>query len=124
MNFTDEQFEALAPFEPYFRTITTARYASYVGFRNAERIWKILKEAGLHNGSKPNFACGQCVSRLIKQAAVPWFADKDARIAAKNESEAVEATLAVLESTPKAEADPKPKKTSSPKKSTKTKKES
>lgn len=75
MNFTPEQFEALAPFERYFHTAVESKYASYVGFRNAEKIWNTLQAAGV-KGVRPNFACGQCVFRLVKQAGTLWFQDR------------------------------------------------
>ena len=107
MNFTDEQFEALAHFEPQFTTLTRSRYVSYVGFNNARRIDTILKDAGLQSANvRTNYACAECVKRLLEKAAKAWFEDRDARIAAARKKEAAKAT---------AEEAPKPKKTSKPK---------
>ncbi len=112
MNFTNEQFDALAPFEPKFTTLVRSHYVSYVGFQNARRIDAILKEAGLQPAAaRTNYACADCVKRLVLKAATAWFEDRDARIAAAQEKEAAQATAepASAPSTPK--ADPTPAKT-------------
>lgn len=112
MNFTNEQFDALAPFEPKFTTLVRSHYVSYVGFQNARRIDAILKEAGLQPAAaRTNYACADCVKRLVLKAATAWFQDRDARIAAANDKQAVQATAeaASAPSTPK--ADPTPAKT-------------
>lgn len=83
MNFTDEQFNALAPFEPRFTTLIRSHYVSYVGFGNAKRIDTILKEAGLQPAAaRTNYACAECVKRLVEKAARAWFDDKQARFEA------------------------------------------
>ena len=115
MNFTDEQFDVLAHFEPQFTTLTRSHYVSYVGFNNARRIDNILKEAGLQPaGARTNYACADCVKRLVAKAAKAWFEDRDARIAAAQEKEAAQATAeaASAPSTPK--ADPTPAKADKP----------
>lgn len=108
MTFTDQQFEALAPFEQTFETVTRSNYASYVGFRRAKLIHQIMQEAGIEN-SRVNYACGACVIRMLKRVAPLWLADKAARLAAAQEAEAAQKT---------AEEAPKPapkKKTTKPK---------
>lgn len=112
MIFTEEQFQALAPFEGYFRTATRSGYAGYVGFRNAEKIDKIIREAGLYkSGARTNYACASCVLRILRVAGKAYFQDKEERIAAANDKQAVQATAeaASAPSTPK--ADPTPAKT-------------
>lgn len=89
MNYTDEQFQTLAPFEGYFRTATRSGYAGYVGFRNAEKIDKIIREAGLYkSGARTNYACAACVLRILRIAGKAWFEDQQARIAAANDAAA------------------------------------
>lgn len=105
MNYTDEQFQTLAPFEGYFRTATRSGYAGYVGFRNAEKIDKIIREAGLYkSGARTNYACASCVLRILRIAGKAWFEDQEARIAAANDKQAVQATAEASSapSTPKA----------------------
>ena len=110
MNFTDEQFNALAPFESRFTTLIRSHYVSYVGFGNAKRIDAILKEAGLTPAAtRTNYACAECVKRLVEKAARAWFEDKQARIDAANDAEAAKTMTEPVE-----ECDentiPKPKK--------------
>lgn len=93
MNYTEEQFQALAPFEGYFRTANRSGYAGYVGFRNAERIDKIIHEAGLSTSNvRTNYACASCVLRILRTAGKAYFEDKEARIAAANDEQAAQAT--------------------------------
>lgn len=93
MNYTEEQFQTLAPFEGYFRTATRSGYAGYVGFRNAEKIDKIIREAGLYkSGARTNYACASCVLRILRIAGKAWFEDQEARIAAANDEQAAQAT--------------------------------
>ena len=112
MIYTEEQFQALAPFEGYFRTATRSGYAGYVGFKNAERIDRIIHDAGLSTSNvRTNYACASCVLRILRVAGKAYFQDKEARIAAANDKQAVQATAeaASAPSTPK--ADPTPAKT-------------
>lgn len=106
MKFTNEQFDALAPFEPKFTTLVRSHYVSYVGFQNARRIDAILKEAGLQPAAaRTNYACADCVKRLVLKAATAWFEDRDARIAAANDKQAAQEP-APAPSTPKAAPTP------------------
>lgn len=116
MIYTEEQFQTLAPFEGYFRTATRSGYAGYVGFRNAEKIDKIIREAGLFkSGARTNYACASCVLRILRVAGKAYFQDKEERIAAANDAEAAKLSAAAAQepasapSTPK--ADPTPAKT-------------
>lgn len=111
MNYNDEQFQALAPFEGYFRTALRSGYAGYVGFRNAERIDKILKEAGLTaKAVRTNYACSSCVLRLLRKAGKAWFEDQEARIAAANDEQAIKASVEAIRAiTEPASAPSKPK---------------
>lgn len=112
MIYTEEQFQALAPFEGYFRTATRSGYAGYVGFKNAERIDRIIHDAVLSTSNvRTNYACASCVLRILRVAGKAYFQDKEERIAAANDKQAVQATAeaASAPSTPK--ADPTPAKT-------------
>lgn len=110
MTFTDEQFERLAPFEHHFITVTRSNYAGYIGYRNAERLHAVLKEAGLCSPNhRTSYTCAKCVMDLLRKAATPWLKDKEERIAAANEAAALAASLAA-EKAAKAAADPTPAK--------------
>ena len=64
-----------------------------MGFRNAEKIDKIIREAGLYkSGARTNYACAACVLRILRIAGKAWFEDQEARIAAANDQQAVQAT--------------------------------
>lgn len=115
MNFTDEQFNALAQFEPKFTTLTRSHYVSYVGFQNAKRIDAILKAAGLQPATaRTNYACADCVKRLVLKAATAWFEDRDARIAAQNEKAAAQATAEAAQPATKKAPAPKSAKADKP----------
>lgn len=101
MTFTDEQFERLAPFEHYFLTITRSNYAGYVGYRNAERIHAVLKEAGLCSPNhRTNYTCAKCVMDLLRKAGKPWLADKEERAALAAQRAAQEAQKEAAAPTP------------------------
>lgn len=108
MNYTEEQFQTLAPFEGYFRTATRSGYAGYVGFRNAEKIDKIIREAGLYkSGARTNYACASCVLRILRIAGKAWFEDQEARIAAANDAEAAKISAAAVQEPATAPSTPK-----------------
>lgn len=111
MNYTEEQFQALSPFEGYFRTATRSGYAGYVGFRNAERIDKIIRAAGLSTSNvRTNYACASCVLRILRVAGKAWFEDQEARIAAANDEQAIKASVEAIRAiTEPASAPSKPK---------------
>lgn len=108
MNYTEEQFQTLAPFEGYFRTATRSGYAGYVGFKNAEKIDKIIREAGLYkSGARTNYACAACVLRILRIAGKAWFEDQEARIAAANDAEAAKISAAAAQEPATAPSTPK-----------------
>lgn len=118
MTFTDEQFERLAPFEHHFLTVTRSNYAGYIGYRNAERLHAVLKEAGICSPNhRTSYTCSRCVMDLLRKAATPWLKDKEERIAAENNERAVllsveAAAMALNEPAPKpAKKTTKPKTT-------------
>lgn len=115
MIYTEEQFQALAPFEGYFRTATRSGYAGYVGFRNAEKIDKIIREAGLYkSGARTNYACASCVLRILRVAGKAYFQDKEARIAAANDAEAAKISAAAQEPVEEPAQEPEPELESKP----------
>lgn len=111
MTFTDDQFERLAPFEHHFITVTRSNYAGYIGYRNAERLHAVLKEAGLCTPNhRTSYTCSRCVMDLLRKAAVPWLADKEERIAAANDAAAA-ATYEAPQPARMESPDPEPAKT-------------
>jgi len=81
MNFSDKDFEALAPFESYFRTAVDADWCP-----NPGRAALVTMHAALdaHDGrtTRQDYNCGQCLLRLVKRVGYLYFADKTAREAA------------------------------------------
>ena len=110
MNYTEEQFEALAKYEDQFRTATRSNWATYVGFPAAKKIHGIMIEAGLAKANvHVNYACANCVLRLLKQAGKAWLEDKEARAKAAENPE--QAAPAPAGDAPKKKAAPKSGKT-------------
>ena len=110
MNYTEEQFEALAKYEDQFRTATRSNWATYVGFPAAKKIHGIMIEAGLAKANvHVNYACANCVLRLLKQAGRAWLEDQEARAKAAENPE--QAAPAPTEDAPKKKAAPKSTKT-------------
>lgn len=110
MNYTEEQFEALAKYEDQFRTATRSNWATNVGFPAAKKIHGIMIEAGLAKANvHVNYACANCVLRLIKQAGKAWLEDKQARIDAANDAAAAKTMKEPVEECDENSV-PKPKK--------------
>ena len=110
MNYTDQQFEALAQFEGHFEKALRASWCPYPGPAGVELIRKAVS-AATKRERRVNASCNNCILNLVKDAARMWYADKQARIDAANDAKAVELTK-------QAAAKPAPKKKST-KKSTK-----
>ena len=98
MNYTPEQFAALAPYEEHFRTAINAKWSRNPGRTALKTIYDNYTAA---TGSKDRFNpwCGNCVLNLMKKAGALWLADNEAKKkAAENpvqvESKPVKATEA------------------------------
>jgi hypothetical protein len=91
MTFNDEQFAALAKYESYFTDAVNANWCRYPGRAALEEVHKILHDATGDN-RRPNFTCGPCLLSLMKDTGKKYFKDKAERIAAQNETKAVELT--------------------------------
>ena len=110
MNYTEEQFQALAPYEKNFRTAVRAGWAMYVGFQPAKKIHQIMIDAGLAKANvHVNYSCAYCVLRLIKQAGRAWLEDQEER--AKLAEQPAEAAPAPAGDAPKKKTAPKSGKT-------------
>lgn len=89
MTLNDEQFERLAPYEPYFKTAIAASYPRSPGRRALEVIHKVLRELDPLQPAL-NSTCGTCILRILKKAGRLYFDRKE--MDAKNDAEAVAAT--------------------------------
>lgn len=80
MNYTDEQFAALAPFEDNFRTAIDGEWTRRVRTPDQLRI-KEIYEAATRSRIPFNQGCGTCLLNLLKRAGRLFFQDKTERVA-------------------------------------------
>ena len=78
MNYTDEQFAALAPFEDNFRTAIDGEWTRRVRTPDQLRI-KEIYEAATRSRIPFNQGCGTCLLNLLKRAGRLFFQDKEKR---------------------------------------------
>lgn len=85
MTFSDQTFNALAPYERHFRTATTGDWCSNPG-RDALLLMQGELDRIDGHVTRPNFNCSTCVLHIVKRVGYLYFADKaerDAQLAAK-----------------------------------------
>lgn len=75
MRFTDEQMEALRDLEPYFETAVRADWSRAVPRVMMETLHRIWEEA-IGHPYPFTLNCQQCQLNLLKDAGVPYFAQK------------------------------------------------
>ena len=94
---TDEQFNALAPFEHNYETALKANYSRYPGRAAIDTMFAIFREI---TGSRLNInrSCSTCVLNLVKSVGKLYFEEKERRQKAEEEAAA------------KTEPEPKPDK--------------
>ena len=80
MNYTDEQFAALAPFEDNFRTAIGGEWSRRIRTPDQLRI-KEIYEAATRSRIPFNQGCGTCLLNLLKRAGRLFFQDKTERVA-------------------------------------------
>lgn len=80
MNFSDKTFEALAPFERYFKTATEADWCPNPGRAALDAMAEALTEKDGRR-TAVNHACGSCILRVVKRTGYLWFEDKAQRAA-------------------------------------------
>lgn len=90
MNFSESTYEALAPFERYFKTACDADWCPNPGRAALDRMADALTEKDGRR-TAVNHACGSCILRVVKRTGYLFFEDKAAREAAAA-PEAPEAT--------------------------------
>lgn len=91
MNFSDKTFEALAPFERYFKTATEADWCPNPGRAALDAMAEALTEKDGRR-TAVNHACGSCILRVVKRTGYLWFEDKALRQAAEANGEAARAS--------------------------------
>lgn len=113
----DQQYERLAPYEPYFATALRTSYPRSPGPRALREIHAVLRELDPQTPTL-NTTCGTCILRVLKKAGRYYFDRKEA--IERETAEAVAATqeAAAAPETPEIKAP----KTRTGKSSTKTNK--
>lgn len=80
MNFSDKTFDALAPFERYFKTATEADWCPNPGRAALDAMADALTEKDGRR-TAVNHSCGSCILRVVKRTGYLWFEDKAAKAA-------------------------------------------
>ena len=116
----DQQYDRLAPYEPYFSTALRTSYPRSPGPRALREIHAVLRELDPLTPTL-NTTCGTCILRVLKKAGRLYFDRKEA--IATETAEAVAATKEAAEGpeTPQISTQ-KPKTGKAPAKSNKSKK--
>lgn len=77
---TDEQFNALAPFEDRFRTAVHDGWCRYPGLAALQTMAAVYT-AVTGQGVRINSGCSRCVLHIVQDAGRIFFAEKDRRTA-------------------------------------------
>lgn len=78
MHYSDENFELLKEYEPYFQTAVRSDWARGISLTMLTSLRRIFEETT----GKPypmRGSCGTCQLHLLKDAGTLWFQDKEAR---------------------------------------------
>jgi len=96
---TDEQFNALAPFEHNYETALKANYSRYPGRAAIDTMFAIFREI---TGSRINInrSCSTCVLNLVKSVGKLYFEEKERRQKAEEEAAKVAAAKTEPEPNP------------------------
>lgn len=81
MNFSESTYDALAPFERYFKTACDADWCPNPGRAALDRMADALTEKDGRR-TAVNHACGSCILRVVKRTGYLFFEDKAQREAA------------------------------------------
>lgn len=113
MNFSESTYEALAPFERYFKTACDADWCPNPGRAALDRMADALTEKDGRR-TAVNHACGSCILRVVKRTGYLFFEDK----AAREQAAQVAREAAAAPEAPKPAKTPAKKKTASTAKKT------
>lgn len=83
---TDEQFNALAPFEQHYKTAIQVNYTRYPGVAAIDTMFSIYKDI-TKSRININRSCGTCVLHLVQNVGKLYFAEKTRREELKAEPE-------------------------------------
>lgn len=111
-HFNDTQYEALAPYKPYFLTAVNEKWCRNPGRHALEKMAEIWRAVAKQPGFHMNFNCSTCVVNIVRDLGTLWLKDEAAR-----EAEKAEKAQAEPEKAPEA---PKPHKVATTAKKTAT----
>lgn len=77
---TEEQYNALAPYEQNFKTALECQYSRYPGADGVDTMFRIWKEI-TNTRMNINRSCSVCILHLIQDVGRLWYAEKAKRIA-------------------------------------------
>lgn len=77
---TDEQFNALAPYEENYKTAIEVNYSRYPGVAAIDTMFNVYRAV---TGSRINInkTCGTCVLHLVQDVGKLYFQEKARRLA-------------------------------------------
>lgn len=75
---TNEQYDALAPYESYFKTAIYSQYAKYCGLSGMQTIHRVYCEITGTN-TKLNASCSSCIFNLLVDCGRLYLAEKERR---------------------------------------------
>lgn len=113
MNFSDNTFEALQPYERYFSSATRSNWCQNPGRAALTIMADAVETIDRHTFAR-NFNCGTCLVRIVKRCGSLYFADKAER---EKAAEAAHEAAAASEA-PKPTQTPAKKKTAATAKKT------
>ena len=76
---TEEQYNALAPYEPNFKTALECQYSRYPGADGVDTMFRIWKEI-TNTRMNINRSCSVCILHLIQDVGRLWYAEKAKRV--------------------------------------------
>lgn len=76
---TEEQYNALAPYEQNFKTAIECQYSRYPGADGVDTMFRIWKEI-TNTRMNINRSCSVCILHLIQDVGRLWYAEKAKRV--------------------------------------------
>jgi hypothetical protein len=83
---TDEQFNALAPYEENYKTAIEVNYSRYPGVAAIDTMFNVYR-AVTNSRININRTCGTCILHLVQDVGKLYFAEKKRREQLKAEPE-------------------------------------
>lgn len=113
MNYTDKQFDALAPYEDNFRTAVEGEWTRRIPVEGQTLIRKTYEDA-TSTRVPYNAGCANCLINLLRRAGRLYFADKKERDAQASAAKTTKSEDQVGTKSEKPQAPAKPAAESAP----------